>query len=74
MRFHVDARAVPGPQSVPPLQVRLSGRRPKVGDRVMAIYPELACLQHDEPGKMMGFTERMRCTHPIGAAGWRSGR
>jgi len=60
MRFHVDASAVPDPQAVPPLPVRLSGRRPEVGDRVMAIgYPELTCLQHDEPGKAMRFTERM---------------
>lgn len=60
MRFRVDASAVPGPQSAPPLPVRLSGQRPEVGDRVMAIgYPELTCLQHDEPGKAMRFTERM---------------
>ncbi|WP_084439203.1 S1 family peptidase [Sphingobium sp. TCM1] len=60
MRFHVDASAVPGPQSAPPLPVRLSGRRPEVADRVLAIgYPELTCLKHDEPDKTMRFTERM---------------
>lgn len=60
MRFHVDASAVPGPQAAPPLPIRLSGRRPEVGDRVMAIgYPELTCLQHEEPDKAMRFTERM---------------
>lgn len=60
MRFHVDASAVPGPQSAPPLPVRLSGRRPEVGDRVMATgYPELTCLEHEEPGKAIRFTERM---------------
>lgn len=60
MRFHVDSSAVPGPQDAPPLPVRLSGRRPRIGDRVMAIgYPELTCVQHEEPDKAMRFTERM---------------
>lgn len=60
MRFHVDDRAVPGPQDASPLPIRLSGRRPKVGDRVMAIgYPELNCVQNDAPDRAMRFTERM---------------
>lgn len=60
MRFHVDASNVPGPQAAPPLPVRLSGKRPAIGDRVMAIgYPELTCLKHDSLEKAMQFTERM---------------
>jgi serine protease Do len=60
MRFHVDDSKVPGQQTAPPLPIRLSGGRPKVGDRVMAIgYPELTCLQHDDIEKAMTFTERM---------------
>jgi serine protease Do len=60
MRFHVDASKVPGPQTAPPLSIRLSGKRPNIGDRVMAIgYPELTCLKHDPPEKAMQFTERM---------------
>jgi serine protease Do len=46
MRFHIDDRSVPGPQEALPLPIRLLGRRPQVGDRVMAIgYPELTCVQ-----------------------------
>src|SRR5258708_1761479 len=37
MRFHADDSKVPGPQAASPLPIRLSGRRPQVGDRVMAI-------------------------------------
>lgn len=60
MRFHVDDRAVPGPQAAPPLPIRLSGRRPQIGDRVMAIgYPELTCVQNEAPDTAMRFTERM---------------
>src|SRR5690606_12416820 len=60
MRFHVDDRAVPGPQGALPLPIRLSGPRPQVGDRVMAIgYPELTCVQNEAPDRAMRFTERM---------------
>jgi len=60
MRFHVDDRAVPGPQEALPLPIRLLGRRPQVGDRVMAIgYPELTCVQNEAPDRAMRFTERM---------------
>lgn len=60
MRFHVDSSRVPGPQEAPPLPIRLSGRRPSIGDRVMAIgYPELTCLRHESPEKLMRYTERM---------------
>lgn len=58
--FHVDATRVPGNTFAPPLPLRLSGARPQVGDRVMALgYPELTCLRHDSPDRALIFTERM---------------
>ena len=58
--FHVDATRVPGSRFAPPLPLRLSGARPRVGDRVMALgYPELTCLKHDSPDRALIFTERM---------------
>jgi len=60
MRFNVDASNVPGPRNVAPLPIRLSGRRPQVGDQVMAIgYPELTCLRRASEQTAMLFTERM---------------
>lgn len=58
--FHVDATKVPGSKFAPPMPLRLSGARPQVGDRVMALgYPELTCLRHDSPDRALIFTERM---------------
>ena len=62
MRFGLRCRARPRSpvRRRALLSLRLSGKRPKTGDRVMAIgYPEAHLPQDDPPEKAMQFTERM---------------
>ncbi len=60
MRFHADDRTVPAAQVGNPLPIRLSGRRPEVGDQVLAIgYPELTTMQREPWHSAPTFTERM---------------